>query len=304
MTNVIAVVPTYHPDESLPGRVKRLGEQVGRVIIVDDGSGPGADRVLELALSPDVQVVRISSNRGIAHALNVGTLAAIEHGADFIVSVDQDSELPPEYVSQALLLFATSTPALNLGMAVVGSINGELQTPRWMSPEGIFLAYEAIQSGFVVSAECFASCGVFDDRLFIDCVDTEFCLRVRRSGFRIGLISAGDLQHSIGREAPLRPFGRQVFDDSGTALTYQYHSPFRRYYIARNNIDLILRYWNLDRQWCREVLRRERKGMYRSISSGPHRSQHLLAIAVGTVHGLSRRRGRIPRWLERAVSTA
>jgi len=35
---IIAVVPTFHPDDGVLGRLRTLAEQVHGVIVVDDGS--------------------------------------------------------------------------------------------------------------------------------------------------------------------------------------------------------------------------------------------------------------------------
>ena len=113
----------------------------------------------------------------------------------------------------------------------------------------------------------------------------------------------GQLLLPVGRRAELRPFGIPMrHRGSGRIATYQYHSPFRRYYIARNNIDLILR--NLVRRprWVLSVLRREMGGMIVSMVSGPQRIAQVLAITTGTVHGLVRRRGMIPDWLKSLIT--
>ena len=104
-------------------------------------------------------------------------------------------------------------------------------------------------------------------------------------------------------EAALRPFGIPMrHRESGLIATYQYHSPFRRYYIARNNIDLILRNVLRRPRWVGAVLRREMGGMIVSMVSGPQRIAQVLAITTGTVHGLVRRRGMIPGWLKSLIT--
>jgi rhamnosyltransferase len=300
---VIAVVPTYHPDEGVVARLLALGRQVERVIVVDDGSDASADAVLAEAEAAGIEVRRLDRNSGIAAALNVGVRAALGHGADYVLNVDQDTDLPEDYVSIALAQFARANPVTRLGIVCVDAVNGAPALPTWVSPEGFGLVPEAIQTGFVMSRECLEVGGLFDERLVIDCVDTEYCLRIRDRGFRIAVAKGTDIGHSIGRRAELRPFGIPMrHRASGRIATYQYHSPFRRYYIARNNIDLILR--NLARRprWVAAVLRREMGGMIVSMVSGPQRIAQVLAITIGTAHGLVRRRGMIPEWLKSLIT--
>ena len=117
------------------------------------------------------------------------------------------------------------------------------------------------------------------------------------------LVKGTDIRHSIGRRAELRPFGVPLHHrESGRVATYQYHSPFRRYYIARNNVDLMLRNLSRRPRWVLTVLRRETAGMFVSMASGPERLAQMLAITVGTLHGLARRRGMIPNWLKALIT--
>ena len=205
-------------------------------------------------------------------------------------------------MSTALGLFARGNPVTRLGIVCVDAVNGAPALPTWISPEGFGLVPEAIQTGFVISRECLETVGLFDERLVIDCVDTEYCLRVRDHGFRIAVARGTDIRHSIGRRAELRPFGVPLrHRESGRIATYQYHSPFRRYYIARNNIDLILRNLTRRPRWVLAVLKREMGGMIVSMVSGPQRVAQVLAITTGTVHGLFRRRGMIPGWLKALI---
>jgi len=300
---IIAVVPTFHPDDGVVGRLEALGRQVDQVIVVDDGSGAGADGILDQAAAAGVVVRRLARNSGIAAALNDGVRAALADGADYVVNLDQDTDLPEDYVSIALGLFARGNPVTRLGIVCVDAVNGAPALPTWISPEGFGLVPEAIQTGFVISRECLETVGLFDERLVIDCVDTEYCLRVRDHGFRIAVARGTDIRHSIGRRAELRPFGVPLrHRETGRIATYQYHSPFRRYYIARNNIDLILRNLTRRPRWVVAVLKREMGGMIVSMVSGPQRVAQVLAITTGTVHGLFRRRGMIPGWLKALIT--
>ncbi|MGW9182103.1 glycosyltransferase [Agromyces sp. NPDC055661] len=300
---VIAVVPTFHPDDGVVGRLRDLARQVDRVIVVDDGSGPSADAALADAAASGIEVHRLERNSGIAAALNTGVRVALDDGADYVVNVDQDTDLPEDYVGIALGIFARANAVTRLGIVAVDAVNGAPALPTWVSPEGFGLVPEAIQTGFVISRECLEHGGLFDERLVIDCVDTEYCLRVRDRGFRIAVAKGTDIRHSIGRRAELRPFGIPLrHRESGRIATYQYHSPFRRYYIARNNIDLILRNVARRPRWVGAVLRREMGGMIVSMVSGPQRIAQVLAITTGTVHGLVRRRGMIPGWLKALIT--
>lgn len=300
MPKVIAVVPTYHPDTDVVGNLASLAAQVDEVIAVDDGSGPSADGVLDELerAAANIRVIRLDRNSGIARALNVGTRAALDAGAEYVVNTDQDTLLPDGYVTACLDTFARANRVTRLGIVCADAVNGAPSLPTWTSPEGIGLVPEAIQSGFVLSRDCIEAAGPFDERLVIDCVDTEYCIRVRSRGFRIGIARGTDIRHELGEMVPFRPFGIRLAHRDGGHL-YQYHSPFRQYYITRNNIDLVFRYFRTHRRWTLAVVKRQIGPTFDAVVSGPKRAKHLVAVAVGALHGLARIRGPIPPGLRR-----
>lgn len=289
---------TFRPDASVVVRVRAHAMQVERLIIVDDGS-PDSTALNDLSL-PNVEVIRLSVNSGIAAALNAGTQRALESGAEFVLHLDQDSELEHDYVDRLVNTFQTSANPTRIGTVLTDQVNCQPSIPPRFSPEGFGLVDEGIQSGMLISAECIRDVGLLDERLFIDCVDIEYCLRIRDHGWRIAVSPGSNIIHSLGQQEPLRPFGIQKYS-AGIALTYQYHAPFRTYYITRNNFDLFFR--NLLRRpdWALRVVKRESGPHLNLLTSGPHRIKHALAISVGTWHGIIRRRGKIPAWLAKAV---
>ncbi|WP_353809251.1 glycosyltransferase [Agromyces sp. SYSU T00194] len=300
---ILAVVPLYRPDERVVGNLIALAAQVDAVHAVDDGSGSAADAVVEELSGHGIRVLRLERNAGIAAALNAGVRAALDDGADYVVNTDQDTLLPEGYVAACLATFAKANPVTRLGIVCTDAVNGAPSIPTWRSPEGIGLVPEAIQSGFVISRECLEGAGLFDERLVIDCVDTEFCLRVRAHGFRIAVADGTDIAHELGEMVPYRPFGVRRRNRNGT-FEYQYHSPFRQYYITRNNVDMVFRYFRTHRRWTLAVVKRQTGPGIDAILSGPHRFRHTVAIAAGGVHGLLRIRGPVPAGLGRFLRGA
>ncbi len=300
---VVAVVPLFRPDDRVVGNITALAAQVDAVYAVDDGSGEVADGVVAELGDAGVRVTRLERNSGIAAALNAGVRRALDDGADFVVNTDQDTLLPTGYVAACIDTFTRANAVTRLGIVCADAVNGAPSIPTWRSPEGLGLVPEAIQSGFVISRECLAKSGLFDERLVIDCVDTEFCMRVRARGFRIAVADGTDIAHELGEMVPYRPFGVRRRNRNGT-YEYQYHSPFRQYYITRNNIDLIFRYFRTHRRWTLAVVKRQTGPGIDAVLSGPERLRHAVAIAAGGVHGFLRIRGPVPprlgRYLRRA----
>ncbi|GLI26104.1 glycosyl transferase [Agromyces rhizosphaerae] len=299
----MAVVPLFRPDHRVVDNIAALAAQVDRVYAVDDGSGQAADAVVAELADAGIRVARLERNSGIAAALNAGVRSALDDGADFVVNTDQDTLLPDGYVAACIGTFDRANAVTRLGIVCADAVNGAPSIPTWRSPEGLGLVPEAIQSGFVISRECLERSGLFDERLVIDCVDTEFCLRVRSHGFRIAVADGTDIAHELGEMVPYRPFGVNRRNRNGT-FEYQYHSPFRQYYITRNNIDLIFRYFRSHRRWTLAVVKRQTGPGIDAVLSGPHRFRHAVAIAAGGLHGFLRVRGPVPARLGRFLRRA
>src|SRR5690606_21558408 len=100
--SVWAVFSMFRPSETALEAVGSVVSQVDGVVVVDDGSGESADGVFERLVSDRVTVIRRSENRGIAAALNDGMARARAAGARYVVTFDQDSRVPPGFVSALL----------------------------------------------------------------------------------------------------------------------------------------------------------------------------------------------------------
>lgn len=295
------MMSTYRPDASVIERARGHLRQLDRLIVVDDGSQDSS--ILNALDEGAVEVVRLAKNSGIAAALNTGMQLALDFGAEYILNLDQDSVLDDDYVERCVATFQTALQPTRLGAVLTDCVNHQPSIPPNYSPEGFGLVIEGIQSGMIVRADCLRDVGLLDERLFIDCVDIEFCLRMGDRGWRIAVAPGSNITHSLGDMVAFRPFGVQRMHGGEPAL-YQYHAPFRQYYITRNNIDLVLRNVGKRPRWVLQVMKRETGPHLKAMVGGPHRAKQWLAIGVGGIHGLVRRRGKIPSWLAKAVRTS
>ena len=74
--------------------------------------------------------------------------------------------------------------------------------------------------------------GNMETKLFIDYVDTEWCLRAIDKGYSLIGVGAAKMQHSLG-DGFAEVFGR----------TISIHAPLRNYYIVRNGTWLLFQPW-------------------------------------------------------------
>jgi rhamnosyltransferase len=93
-------------------------------------------------------------------------------------------------------------------------------------------------SGNLLNLEATRAAGPFEEKLFIDCVDLEYCLRLRKEGFVIIQDNTVPLEHSLG--------DFRTWKFLGLKIGYSNHNPVRRYYITRNKIYVLRKYFRSD----------------------------------------------------------
>jgi rhamnosyltransferase len=88
-----------------------------------------------------------------------------------------------------------------------------------------------ISSGSLISLKALERIGPFDERFFIEHVDTDWCLRARAAGYELLGVADARLDHRFGEEALRAPL-------VGGKRGFFLYSPERNYYLVRNTIAL------------------------------------------------------------------
>lgn len=102
---VVVSIPCLNEEQTLPLVLASIPKEIPgadsvEVLIVDDGS---TDRTVEVARALGVHhVVSFKRNRGLARAFEAGLNAALELGADIIVTTDGDNQYPSEDIARLI----------------------------------------------------------------------------------------------------------------------------------------------------------------------------------------------------------
>jgi len=240
--DICAIITTFRPDDRLYEGVGRIQEQVGFVVIVDDGECN--ENVLKLnKWFEGVNKVHLHHNIcnvGIATSLNTGITIAKEKGYRWILTLDDDSLVRPNSVERlinGLISIKLNKPIGLIGMAWIEPNENTKSKPiienvTFLEKRGI------ITSGSLFSMDTYDRVGPFRDEFYIDSVDYDYCLRAREQGFAIIKLNEIGFEHSIGRS--------KVFCIMGLNVVVENHEAFRVYYEFRNSIVLALEYFKYD----------------------------------------------------------
>jgi dolichol-phosphate mannosyltransferase len=100
--HVSAVVPAYNVARELGDVVRQMPPMVKTIVIVNDASRDDTAAVAEryAQLDPRLIVVHHETNRGVGGAMVTGFQKALEAGADVVVKVDGDGQMPLWLVPQ------------------------------------------------------------------------------------------------------------------------------------------------------------------------------------------------------------
>ncbi|MBI1813515.1 MAG: glycosyltransferase family 2 protein [Deltaproteobacteria bacterium] len=278
--SVCAVVVAYYPDSDFEARLRSLLPQVGAVVVVDNTPNGGSAERLG-AMGDHIAVVENSANLGVAAALNIGLRHAQRAGCPWLLTLDQDTRCYPDMVHTLLHVLATCEPA----PAVIG---GNYLDPRRGATEvpeadGDWVEQiTVITSGCLIDVARAQAIGGFREDYFIDQVDHEFCLRVRRHGGRVVISRKPVMTHSVGGPAGAHVPLLGIFPN---------HAPLRKYYITRNSLVTIAGYWKQEPGWCARRLARLLLGLGLMALLEENPLAKVRAFAAGTVDGVRQRMG-------------
>jgi rhamnosyltransferase len=291
--NICACIVTYHPGPGFPDNFAEVMKWVPRWLIVDNHSPEEDRRRLRALASPTVEVIENPENLGIAAALNQAARRAQALGFEWLLTFDQDSQPAPDLPASLVEAYRSTPNAEKLGMIGSNFLLEGTGLPFYQCAGADAVTIEQptlITSGSLLSLRVFSQLGPFREELFIDGVDSEFCLRLRRQGFKVVATCAPLMRHSLGQLSvhPLlwkRP-----------RITH--HSAIRRYYMTRNAIVIARQYWRADRAWVRLSLKTLVVGFVGAMLFERQKLKKLGATILGAVDALRGRMGRVDaRWL-------
>ena len=238
MIKLAACVVLYNPDDTIFENILTYGNYVDKLIVVDNSLKKNnllIDKLNEIFESKLVYIDN-NDNLGIATALNQACDKAIELQFKWILTMDQDSSFinfdhykkcleKVQNVNNVALLAANTDKE--------GYSNFDINECSCNYREDKF---SVITSANIVNLEYFEEIGRFNDKLFIDMVDYDYCLRINIKKFKILYFPDVFVEHKLG-EVHLRT---NIFTRKKKYKTE--HNAQRAYYISRNSLYLSKNY--------------------------------------------------------------
>jgi rhamnosyltransferase len=286
-----AIIITFNPGNSVVCNVKDLLLQFKEIFIIDNNSSSETIDFLTDQFSEITRasILRNSKNLGIAAAINQGMELAIRQNYVWAATFDQDSKIVEGYVSSMFKAYEEYKDKSKVAIISpryfnksINKLSAYADSYPVNTPDETNPLFEEVKltmtSGNILNTMAFRAVGGCDEKLFIDLVDTELCLKYRLNSYKI--IEAVDaiLIHTPGIPS--------VHKFLGLHLSCYNHNAVRRYYKYRNKILVYKKYFFFDPSWVIQDVYPSLLEIAKIAIFEDQKRNKLLKILIGIWHGL------------------
>lgn len=286
MGSIYAGIITYNPDlERLRQNIKAILPQVEKLIIVDNGSVSDIQKCvsdMELKNCDDkICFILNKRNFGVAYALNQVMKYSYKNGASWVLTLDQDTvvysdiiKMYNEFLSKTTDNSIASLTCLRLDVNYLE--NGQQDIAAKYDKIPYSFVDNCITSGNLLSVKAWYNVKGFENKLFIDMVDDEFCYRLRANGYRIVRLNQYGYLHERGHNIlTVNFFGKKKH-------IFAYDKK-RKYYTARNIIYMCKKYhFRIYNKYCVYLL----KLIIGTLYYEKNKTESMMAYFRGMIDGI------------------
>jgi rhamnosyltransferase len=292
---ILAYITAYQDGRALQACLQAVAQQslaITHGLVVDNSPVP-------LTLPPwanDWSVKHVPDNIGVAGGMALALQIAIEQNYDFLWLFDQDSQPAVDCLGQLLQVYQLhqesahpvaivaprvidQTMNCDIGAAVFDRYRFKEYLPDWNN--NTWADCDApIVSGMLISVAAAREAAAPRQDLFLDGVDLEYGLQLRRAGFRNLITSQAILYHHLGSPLQVNYCNRSYFIHN--------YPPLRTYYYYRNQTYIETHYsgpryyaWAFLHRWKVAV-----KDIILTVLYREHKLLRVYATLLGTWHGV------------------
>jgi len=206
---IYIIIPVHNRLEATRQCLESLRHQTFtrfKIVLIDDGSTDGTTNFLKVNY-PDVTVLTGDGNLWWTGAINLGIRYALVRGStnDAVLVINNDVEVYPDYL-ETLHRVWQSMPRTLVGSIVVDIDNPEVidnggNIVNWWTAKFSVLNHAARRDKFskdhyvdvsfltgrgtLIPVQVFYQLGLYDEKHFQQCGDTEFPVRAKKAGYRL-----------------------------------------------------------------------------------------------------------------------
>lgn len=224
--DIAAGIVLYNPEKDrLIENINAIKSQVQKIYLIDNASDNRKDIEAIVRLYPKCFLIRNKENQGVASALNQIFSIAQAEGYGWLLTLDDDSVCSTDMIAQLMKY----TNISQIGIICPRAVDDKIDIAETKIYEEYEFVNDCITAGALTNIKVWQEVGKFDEKMFIDFVDIEFCVRVRQLGYMICRVNRTKVHQRYGDiKGAISIFGKKMY-------LFGY-SPLRVYYSVRNQI--------------------------------------------------------------------
>lgn len=243
--NIAAVVILYHPGPAAVENIRSYYHFVDKIYVFDNTEVRSNIQHLLNDLHK-VEFFYDGQNLGIAARLNTACQLAQSANFDWLLTMDQDTYFEADDINQYMDCFFKYNNSENVAQFGV-EFRHDFK-PLRTGCNSIQID-KLITSGSLLNLSLFTNIGGFDENLFIDAVDYDYCFRARILGYKLIQFTQVFIQHNIGNIVHRSSIKTLFLKKKRKVI----HSPVRCYYMLRNMLYLKKKYKNEDSGYIKQI---------------------------------------------------
>ena len=212
------VVVLYNPSKDVKDNINSYLEFLDKLYVIDNSS----DSHEKDFNDKKMEYIHQDENMGIAYPLNLGCVLAIRDRFNWLLTMDQDTKFNSD-VLPVLIDYIENNDTPKDGIVTVWhESNLDVEKPK----DKIDYPLTEMTSGNLLNLDIYKIVGKFREDFFIDGVDIEYCLRLKKKGYRIVRFNNVFINHNLGNIEYHKLFGKRFLCTN--------HNYIRNYYMQRN----------------------------------------------------------------------
>lgn len=223
---ICAVVVLYNPDESVIKNISSYAYELDKVFLYDNSTLKNIELIKKLREIKGVVFLGGNGNVGLPTAFNETAEIARKNGYTWMVTFDQDS-VAENGMIKSMREYADSN-ACDDKVAIIAPVVNEIDYSKAVQKSYCTYFDKVIQSGAMHNLQIMQKLNGYDENMFIDEVDNEYCTRCIINGYKILKLNNALLMHNQQDEKVIKKF------IDGTTVFINKFSSDRYYYRYRN----------------------------------------------------------------------